>query len=183
MTADEKKEYMKNWRESNKEKIKNTYSKWVIDNRENRNIPNKLYREKSCEKLNEQQKTYRKQSQDKNKIYKKYYDLKNRHLCAWRSVLKCNLRRIGKKKEGTTLELLGYSALELKIHLEKLFTEDMSWDNYGEWHVDHIVGVIFFDITTPANIVNALSNLRPMWATTREINGVIYEGNLNRTKK
>ena len=43
--------------------------------------------------------------------------------------------------------------------------------------------VIFFDMETPANIVNALSNLRPMWATTRKINGIIYEGNLNRTKK
>lgn len=32
------------------------------------------------------------------------------------------------------------------------------------------------------NIVNALANLRPLWATTREINGVIYEGNLNRCK-
>lgn len=30
------------------------------------------------------------------------------------------------------------------------------------------------------DIVNALSNLRPLWATTREINGIIYEGNLNR---
>jgi len=30
------------------------------------------------------------------------------------------------------------------------------------------------------SIVNALSNLKPMWSTTREINGVIYEGNLNK---
>jgi hypothetical protein len=93
------------------------------------------------------------------------------------------LVRLNKLKEGHTIDLLGYSALELKNHLESLFTEDMSWDNYGEWHVDHIVGVINFDNSTPVNIVNALTNLRPMWATTREINGVIYEGNLNRSKK
>ena len=30
MTADEKKEYMKNWRKANKEKIKDSYNKWVI---------------------------------------------------------------------------------------------------------------------------------------------------------
>ena len=35
----------------------------------------------------------------------------------------------------------------------------------------------------PASIVNALSNLKPMWATTREIGGIIYEGNLNKGKK
>lgn len=28
----------------------------------------------------------------------------------------------------------------------------------------------------------ALENLRPMWSTTREINGIIYEGNLNKKK-
>lgn len=183
MTTEEKKEYMKRWRESNKEKIKKTYNEWVVNNRENRNNSNKSYRENNSEKLNENNKIYRDNNREKIKTYKKEYDLKNRHLCAWRSVLKCNLRRIGKKKEGSTLELLGYSALELKTHIEALFTIGMTWDNYGEWHVDHIIGVVFFDKDTPANIVNALSNLRPMWATTREINGVIYEGNLNRNKK
>jgi hypothetical protein len=36
------------------------------------------------------------------------------------------------------------------------------------------------DKDTHPRVVNALSNLRPLWATTREINGVIYEGNQNR---
>ena len=33
--------------------------------------------------------------------------------------------------------MLGYSALDLKNHLEFLFTDGMSWNNYGEWHIDH----------------------------------------------
>ena len=74
------------------------------------------------------------------------------------------------------------SMIDLKNYIESLFTEGMSWDNYGEWHIDHITQVISFDKETPSNIVNALSNLRPLWATTREINGVMYEGNLNRLK-
>ena len=167
MSPEDKKEYMKNWREANKEKIKNSYSNWVVDNREKRNISNKIYREKNFEKLNENHKTYRKNNQEKIKTYKKDYDLKNRHLCAWRSVLKCNLRRIGKKKEGTTLELLGYSALELKIHLEKLFTEGMSWDNYGEWHVDHKIPMNSFQFNSTDDIEFKecwkLSNLQPLW--------------------
>jgi hypothetical protein len=56
----------------------------------------------------------------------------------------------------------------------------MTWDNYGEWHIDHIKPVSSFDKDTPQSIVNALSNLQPLWATTREINGVVYEGNLNK---
>lgn len=71
----------------------------------------------------------------------------------------------------------------LKSSYEQLFTEGMSWENYGEWHIDHIKPVASFNKDTPMNIVNALSNLQPLWATTREINGVIYEGNLNKNRK
>ena len=60
--------------------------------------------------------------------------------------------------------MLGYSALELKIHLQNLFTEGMSWDNHGKWHIDHIKPVSKFDKNTLPSIVNALSNLQPLWA-------------------
>lgn len=56
----------------------------------------------------------------------------------------------------------------------------MSWENYGEWHIDHIKPVSLFDKTTTAKISCALTNLQPLWATTREIEGIIYEGNLNK---
>lgn len=79
--------------------------------------------------------------------------------------------------------MLGYSALDLKNHIISLFTDGMTWDNYGEWHVDHKAPISKFSEDTPMNIVNSLSNLQPLWATTREINGVVYEGNLNKGKK
>ena len=88
--------------------------------------------------------------------------------------------RLGKQKEGHTIDLLGYSALEFKNHITSLFTDGMTWENYGEWHIDHIKPVSKFDKNTPINVVNSLSNLQPLWAITREINGVIYEGNLNK---
>lgn len=54
---------------------------------------------------------------------------------------------------------------------------------YGEWHVDHKILVTSFDKNTQMSEVNGLNNLQPLWATTREINGVIYEGNLNKGNK
>ena len=112
---------------------------------------------------------------NKNKII-------NPQIYAWRSLLTHSLKRLGQKKEGHTIDLLGYSAIDLKNHIEMLFTDGMSWNNYGEWHIDHIKRLVEFDKNTHPNIVNALCNLRPLWGTTREINGVIYEGNLNRNK-
>jgi len=131
---------------------------------------------KECK--NDYKKEYNKTNQNKRREYR----LKNKHVGLWRSVLKASLWRLGTPKEGLTIDLLGYSSTEFKIHIESLFTEGMSWDNHGEWHVDHIMDVSTFDPDTPPSVVNALTNLQPLWATTREINGVIYEGNLNRNK-
>jgi hypothetical protein len=125
---------------------------------------------------------YKKQYNQKNQDKRREYRLKNKHIGLWRSVLKMSLWRLNTKKEGYTIDLLGYSALEFKKHIELLFTEGMSWDNHGEWHVDHIKPVSSFDTTEHPSVVNALENLRPMWSTTRVINDVYYEGNLNRIK-
>lgn len=138
----------KNYRESNPDLIKE--------------IKRKEY-EKNKTHILKYQKEYRKNNKEKISIYKKEYDLKNPHLRAWRGSLKSVLRRLGKKKEGKTIDILGYSALDLKQHIESLFTEGMSWENYGEWHIDHIKPVITFDKNTDIKVVNALSNLQPLW--------------------
>lgn len=65
-----------------------------------------------------------------------------------------------------SISVLPYAASDLKAHLESLFEDGMSWDNYGEWHIDHIKSVRAFlseGVTDPAQI-NALSNLQPLWA-------------------
>jgi len=52
--------------------------------------------------------------------------------------------------------------------LEQQFLPGMSWDNYGEWHIDHIIPVAVFNYSSVDHIdfsrCWALSNLRPLWA-------------------
>lgn len=67
---------------------------------------------------------YKKAYNQNNKNKRKEYRLKNKHVGLWRSVLKMSLSRLNTKKEGKTIELLGYSALEFKQHIETLFTEN-----------------------------------------------------------
>ncbi len=44
------------------------------------------------------------------------------------------------KKRGVTYEdIIGCDVIVLKEHLEKQFIDGMSWSNYGEWEVDHII--------------------------------------------
>ncbi len=70
-------------------------------------------------------------------------------------------------KSGKTLEHLGCSWAELKLHLESQFQEGMTWDNYGQggWHIDHIQPLCAFDLTSEEDlrIVCHYSNLRPLW--------------------
>jgi len=40
----------------------------------------------------------------------------------------------------------------------------LSWDNHGEWHIDHIIPVSRFDESVDIKIMNSLSNLQPLWA-------------------
>ena len=60
--------------------------------------------------------------------------------------------------------MLGYTAYELKTHLEKKFKNGMTWENYGSWHIDHIRPISSFDKTEDPKIINALENLQPLWA-------------------
>lgn len=168
----------------NKESRNLTRAKWREKNRNEYNKKNRIYRKKyykiNGDAVRQNQQKYRDENKDKIRQWNKEYYHKNIHIKAWRRLISDTLLRMNKKKEGHTIDLLGYSALELKNHITALFTEGMSWDNYGEWHIDHIKPVSKFDKDAAPNNVNALSNLRPLWATTREINGVVYEGNLNK---
>lgn len=89
---------------------------------------------------------------------------KNPHIVVWRSILYRTIYKFEIEKESKTIELLGYSANDLKKHIESQFTEGMSWDNWGEWHIDHKYPLSLFDKDTPINIVNSLENLKPLWA-------------------
>jgi 5-methylcytosine-specific restriction endonuclease McrA len=75
----------------------------------------------------------------------------------------------GTRKQSSTYEALGYSLDTLKQHLERQFQGAMSWENYGEWHVDHIVPLAEFEIDGTGSdgfrAAWALGNLRPLWAT------------------
>jgi hypothetical protein len=159
-------EYKKIYYNENKEEISIKKKKWREENKDYMSEYNKIWRENNTEKVIENRKKYmNSKSYKSNK--KRWYKLnkeKNPHVLAWRCILTNSLKRLGKKKEDETIKLLGYSAIELKEYIESLFVEDMSWDNYGEWHIDHIKPVSSYDSDTPVDVVNNLENLQPLWA-------------------
>lgn len=76
------------------------------------------------------------------------------------------IRRLLITKSESSSSIIGYKKSDLVLHLSDLFTDGMNWDNYGGWHIDHIKSIKSFTdegITDP-KIINALSNLQPLWA-------------------
>jgi len=69
-------------------------------------------------------------------------------------------------KSKSTIKLLGCSIEQLKHHLELQFHESMSFDNYGDWHIDHIKPCASFDLSKPGQQRKCFhyTNLQPLWA-------------------
>jgi len=62
--------------------------------------------------------------------------------------------------------LCGYSVAELRFHLERQFTRGMSWENFDQIHIDHIIPRASFNLSDERDwrACWALTNLQPRWA-------------------
>jgi hypothetical protein len=136
------KERSKRWSENNPDKVKDKSKRWAENNPEKIKKKRRVYESK------------RKQNDPVFKIKSNYSTLLSR-----------SFKIKGVKKPGKTIELLGCSIEFFIIHLTKQFTDGMSLDNYGKWHIDHII-----PFASAGNDLNKLkelchyTNLQPLWA-------------------
>jgi hypothetical protein len=76
------------------------------------------------------------------------------------------IKKSGGQKTDSTNELLGCSVQHVRAHLESQFTEGMTWENQGEWHIDHIRPCASFNLEDPEEQKKCFhwTNLQPLWA-------------------
>ena len=76
-------------------------------------------------------------------------------------------RQLSKKMQHI-FDIVGYSVEDLVRCLESKFTLGMSWDNMGQWHIDHIMPECSFDYSSIKDdnfkTCWGLNNLQPLWA-------------------
>lgn len=82
-------------------------------------------------------------------------------------------RSLAGNKAGRRWEtLVGYTATELRRHLERQFIKGMTWENIGKWHVDHILPRASFSFFSADDdefkACWALTNLRPLWGVDNQ---------------
>lgn len=161
----------KEWRSKNIDKVLQYGRDKYIKTREERINYSKKYRAENPDKVkeyrNEYNRTHKEELKEKRKIYcrdkyKTDVTYRIRHSMSHRFRDAVVLKQQGRSWN----EYVDYSVDDLLTHLEKQFVDGMSWDNYGEWHIDHRIPIASFDLTNVEQIKDcwSLSNLQPLWA-------------------
>ena len=131
----------KQYKIENKQRYRETNRKWLCENKEARR---------------EYARNYKRNRTQSDPLFK----------------LKCNLRRRTNKcfkakswnKNTKTQEMLGANYEVAFKHIESQFKNGMSWDNHGDWHIDHIIPLSL--ATTEEEMIKLChyTNLQPLWA-------------------
>jgi hypothetical protein len=149
----ELKEYRKQYRLNNIEKSLQLEKEHRERNRESIKISEKRYREKHRKMLYEKR---------KNKISSNPL-LKSKERI--RILIANSIRKMGYTKRSRTHQILGCSFMDFKIYIENQFSEGMSWDNHGKWHLDHKIPVSWGETEDRVIELNYYTNFQPLWAS------------------
>jgi hypothetical protein len=179
---------MKEWRAKNAEKIKEDKKRyrtdpeakekeriarkqWATNNPDKLSAMNKRHSDKRSgtpEKI-EYDRNYRCNPENKKKrneyLAKRFKeDPQYREAHNIRARLNCFVK--GTLNSKSIIEQIGCTKDCLINHIASRFTEGMSWDNWGKWHIDHIKPLTSFDLLNPADKALAAhyTNLQPLWA-------------------
>jgi hypothetical protein len=163
----------KEWRDNNPERILENNRRNYDENKEVRLAYAKNYRNENREVVHqkniEYRETHRKELSARSVEYTRE---RLKHDPVYK--LKRNLRsRINNaihnqygEKAASSMELIGCTIQEVRGHIESQFVEGMTWDNHGEWHIDHIRPCASFNLEDPEEQKKCFhfTNLQPLWA-------------------
>lgn len=171
----------KRYYEQNKEKILTN-----LETKKRKSEYQKKLQKENPEVIRKYKKTYREKNPDKIKEYRKEYHSKegNSHWeCRKNYYVNNPLGKVvdsvrkrlwelintkGYDKKYKFEEYIGCTKEELEKHIESQFTEGMTWDNHGEWHVDHILPLSLTENEQQIYELCHYKNLRPMWGRQNE---------------
>ena len=136
---------------------------------------------RDSKKVSETNRLWREAHKEEARVYKREYLANKRandQLFKLKELLRSRLRNAleGKKKSDRAVNLVGCSLEELKSHLESTFQEGMTWDNQGEWHMDHILPCVAFDLEDPVEQKACFyyKNLQALWKVDNSRKGGRY---------
>lgn len=171
VSMEKRKQYLKSYNKLNWFKNKERYSAekkiYYINNKDKLSTYRKKRYIKNRDIILIRVKKYSIKNKEKIQKYKKekyksdgYYRMKH----VMRTHLYLIHKTKGKKKNTKTEKLLGVSFDIAKKHIERQFSKGMSWNNYGKWHIDHIIPFSSAKTEEELKLLCHYKNLQPLWA-------------------
>jgi hypothetical protein len=141
----------RNWQESNKERCVKIKKEWLEENKEY---------------AREYSRVYSASRKGDDPVYKLKCRLRNLiYICVKKKLFSDRLKT-------KTAELLGCCTSDFKKHIESQFKEGMSFENYGEWELDHKEPLKFAKTEDEVIELFYYTNLQPLWASENREKGV-----------
>jgi hypothetical protein len=162
------------WRKRNPEKQKSLTAKWQRENSDRRAATNAKWEQRNPGRRAKLAAAWRARNIDRARKIGRVANAKRRATVSGRlnvrvgNAVRASLN--GSKGWRPTFDLLPYTIEELKTHIERQFTQGMTWERFmaGEIHIDHIRPLAIFDFqsTDSSSFLQAwaITNLRPLWA-------------------
>lgn len=114
-----------------------------------------IYRKKNKDKTNAYRRVYSKNRRKKDPLYKFKKNLRTRTSLAFTT-------NYWTKNSGN-IDMLGTDYETAFKHIESQFTEGMTWENHGEWHIDHIIPLSSAKTKEEMEKLCHYTNLQPLW--------------------
>lgn len=161
------KERMKKWREDNKDRLSEYEKEYYSKNSENKKEYSRKWRAENPERVREQRIEFFRRNRGYSAEYaraRRKSDPVYATMCRVRARVSAAFLNNGFSRNTKTEEIIGCTWLELKEHIERQFVRGMSWNNRGDWHIDHIVPLASAKTEEDIVALNHYTNLRPIWA-------------------
>jgi hypothetical protein len=151
-----KSQYLKQWREKNKDKVLLYNKDWRSKNKSRTSATAKDWRKRNQEKCREYKKTYQKKKLISDPLFAVQRRLRRRVALAFSSK--------GYTKRSKMQHIIGCDWQHLMDYIQSLFAGGMNWDNRNMWHIDHIIPLSSAKSEEEIIRLNHFTNLQPLWA-------------------
>jgi hypothetical protein len=156
MTKRNRTEYRRQYYLANREKAIKQARQWNQSNPERRQKIVRRYATTDPEKYRKLNRLYRARRRKRDPIFRLKSNLRCRIYTA--------LSRVAAKKTRHTMDIIGCSVAVLRMHIAGQFRPGMSWSNYGEWHLDHVIPLAEASTKEAVEKLCHYTNLAPLWA-------------------
>lgn len=173
------------WRQANRDSSRQYSANYYKSNKKSLLEKQKIYREESHEaiklskamyysrkkhEISEKHKHYALLNHESIREYKREWTARRKVThpefalsIRYRKRVRMAVAKQGIKIGGRTHALVGCGWAQLKDHLESMFVEGMSWDNFSDWHIDHVIPLSSAKDEKSLVALCHYSNLQPMW--------------------